>query len=120
MLNKLLKYDLENLYKTLVVFYALAMFFAILTRMFLSIKNSFIIGAIGRICNVAMIIMLISILINNLIKLWVRFRSNFYGDESYLTHTLPVEKKTLYLSKFLSLTITLFTSFLVIGITLFV
>ena len=43
MLKKLLKYDLQNVNKVLVIFYSLSLFFAILTRIFLSIDNSFII-----------------------------------------------------------------------------
>ena len=50
----------------------------------------------------------------------VRFKQNFYGDESYLTHTLPVEKKTLYLSKFMASVITLLISILVIVLSLFI
>ena len=42
MLRKLLKYDLKNTFKLLSVFYVLAIFFAILTRIFLSIENSFV------------------------------------------------------------------------------
>ena len=34
-------------------------------------------------------------------RMWVRFRSNFYGDESYLTHTLPIKREVLYTSKIL-------------------
>ena len=64
--------------------------------------------------------MIFNILINNILRLWHRFKSNFYGDESYLTHTLPIDKKTLYLSKMLSSVITLFTSVLVIAISLFI
>lgn len=120
MLKKLLKYDLENIYKILVVFYGLAIFFAILTRGFLNIENSFMMEIIGKICSGTMIAMIVNILINNIMRLWVRFRSNFYGDESYLTHTLPVEKKTLYLSKFLAFIITLLTSFIIIGVSLFI
>lgn len=120
MLKKLLKYDLENVYKILVVFYCLAIVFAILTRLFLNIENSFMMEIIGRICSGTTIAMIINILINNVMRLWVRFRNNFYGDESYLTHTLPIEKKTLYLSKGLVFIITLFTSFIVIGATLFI
>ncbi len=120
MLKKLLKYDLEYTYKALVVFYILAIFFAVLTRVFLNIDNSFIINIIGRVCSGTTIAMMLNIVINNIMRLWVRFLRNFYGDESYLTHTLPVEKKTLYLSKFLSSIFTLFTSFLVIGLTLFI
>lgn len=120
MLRKLLKYDLENIYKILVVFYTLAIFFAILTRIFLNIENSFIMEIIGKICSGTTIAMIVNILINNLLRIWVRFRNNFYGDESYLTHTLPVKKETLYLSKFLTFIITLFTSFLVLGASLFI
>lgn len=120
MLKKLLKYDLENIYKVLVVFYILAIFFAILTRVFLNIENSFIMNVIGRIASGTTIAMLVNILINNVMRVWARFRNNLYGDESYLTHTLPVEKKTLYQSKFILFIITLLTSFLIIGITLFI
>lgn len=120
MLKKLLKYDLENAYKGLVVFYSLSLFFAMLSRIFLSIENSFIMDIIGKICSGTTISMIFNILINNLIRLWVRFKNNFYGDESYLTHTLPVEKKTLYLSKTLASVITLFSSILVIALSLFI
>ena len=117
MIKKLLKYDLQNIFKLLIVFYNLAIFFAILTRIFLNIENSFIMNIIGKICSGTTIAMIINILINNILRLWVRFKNNFYGDESYLTHTLPVEKKTLYLSKIIASIITLFTSFVVIGLT---
>lgn len=120
MLKKLLKYDLENIFKVLIVFYSLSLFFAILTRIFFTIDNSFIINIIGQITSSTAIAMMISILINNLMRLWSRFKNNFYGDESYLTHTLPIEKKTLYLSKVLTSIITLFTSTLVIIFTLFI
>lgn len=120
MLKKLLKYDLQDIYKVLIIFYGLSLFFGILTRIFLSINNSFIINLIGQICSGAAISMMFSIIINNLMRLWHRFKSNFYGDESYLTHTLPINKNTLYLSKVLSSIITLFTSGVVIIITLFI
>jgi len=98
----------------------LSLFFGILTRIFFSIENSFIMDIIGKICSGTAIAMIFNIVINNLMRLWVRFKNNFYGDESYLTHTLPIDKKTLYLSKFLTSIITLFSSILVIGITLFI
>ena len=120
MLKKLLKYDLQNIFKFLIIFYGLALFFGILTRIFLSIDNSFIMNLIGQICSGACISMMFSILINNLMRLWVRFKQNLYGDESYLIHTLPVDKKVLYLSKFITGIVTFFTSVLVVGITLFI
>ena len=107
MLKKLLKYDLKNVYKVLIVFYILSLFFAILARIFLNIENSFILNVIGKICSGVTISMIANILINNLMRLWVRFKTNLYSDESYLTHTLPVDKKTLYLSKIFSAVLSL-------------
>ena len=75
---------------------------------------------LGQICSGVTISMFINILINNLMRLWIRFKSNFYGDEAYLTHTLPLEKKLLYLSKIFTAIISIFTSMLVIGLTLFI
>ena len=120
MLKKLIKYDLENIFKFLIIFYSLAMFFAIITRIFFSIDNSLIMNILGQITSGATISMLFSIIINNLMRLWLRFKNNFYGDESYLTHTLPIDKKTLYLSKIITSIITLFASILVIALTLFI
>jgi len=120
MLKKLLKYDLKDVYKVLSVFYALSLFFAILSRIFLNIENSFIMKIIGQICSGTTIAMIFNILINNLMRLWVRFKNNFYGDQSYLTHTLPVDKKTLYLSKTLTSIITMFSSIIIICVSLFI
>jgi len=120
MLKKLLKHELKSIYKFLIIFYSLSIFFALLTRIFLGIDNSFIMNIIAKICSGVTISMIVNILINNLMRLWVRFKNNLYGDESYLTHTLPIEKKTLYLSKILSALISVFTSILVIGLTLFI
>ena len=120
MLKKLLKYDLKDMFKLLIIFYSIGIFFSILTRIFLGIENSFIMNIIGQICSGVTISMIFNILINNMMRIWVRFKNNFYNDESYLTHTLPVEKKNLYLSKILATFITVFTSTFVIMIMLFI
>ena len=120
MLSKLIKYELKYIFKFLIIFYSLAVFFGIMTRIFLNIENSAIFTFIGHFCSGVTISMIINILINNLMRLWVRFKSTFYGDESYLTHTLPVTKKTLYLSKILVSIISIFVSILVIILSLFI
>ena len=120
MLKKLLKYDFINIYKGLVIFYGLSLFFSILARLFIGIENSFIMNIIGNICVGVSISMMFNVLINNFIRLWVRFKQNLYGDESYLTHTLPIEKNTLYLSKIITSVVSLFTSVLVIALSLFI
>ena len=117
MLKKLLKYDLQWCFKPLIVFYILAIFFAILTRIVetqFNIEQTLILLILDKICSGVVIAMLIKILINCFMRNWVRFVTNIYKDESYLTHTLPVSKSKLYLSKFLTAVITLFTSFVVI------
>ena len=53
-------------------------------------------------------------------RCWARFTKNIYGDESYLTHTLPIEKKTIFISKYLTSIITMLASTAVILIVLFI
>ena len=120
MLGKLLKYDSKDIYKFMTIFYSLSIFFAILTRIFMSIENSFVCYIIGKICLGTTISMIANIIINNVIRLWVRFKSSLYGDESYLTHTLPISKKTIYLSKTILSIVTMFTSCVVIILSLFI
>lgn len=120
MLNKLLKYDNKHMLKQLSVFYIAMIFTSVLTRIFLNVKNSFFINLLGKIFVSVLICLIISVLINNIIKAWVRFKLNIYGDESYLTHTLPVTKKTLYNSKILSTILLLVVSFIIIIISLFI
>ena len=119
MLRKLLKYELKSIFKFLIIFYVLAIFFSILTRIFFSFENSLMLEILAEIAQGAAISMMCSTLINNIMRLWVRFKSHYYGDESYLTHTLPIEKSTQYLSIFLTTIITLFASFSVIFLALF-
>ena len=119
MLNNLLKYDLKWIYKGVGIFYLLSFVFAVLTRL-LSLSDSTIVIIIGKVCAGITISMLINILINNSMRNWARFITNFYKDESYLTHTLPVTKEKLYLSKVLTALITTLSSILAIAICLFI
>ena len=118
MLKKLLKYDLKWCYKPLLVFYILAIFFSIIVRIVESFEQSLIVLIIDKICCGVVIAMIINILINCFMRNWARFVRNIYKDESYLTHTLPVSKNKIYLSKILTAIITLLTSFIVIIVCL--
>ena len=120
MLGKLLKYDLKWQYKVLIVFYILAIILSILVRLLGLIENSLMFHVIRSILNGAMIAMLINSLINGLIRSWVRFINNIYKDESYLTHTLPVEKRTIYLSKVITAIFSSFTSIVLAIVCLFI
>lgn len=120
MLGKLLKYDLKWVYKVVAVFYILAFIFSIIGRGLSNIENSIVFSVTTQITFGFAISMMVSSLINCLMRLWVRFMRNLYKDESYLTHTLPIEKKTIYLSKVISSIICIFTTTIVIIACLFI
>ncbi len=119
MLKKLLKYEIRNTLKFLMIFYSLSVIFAVITRIFFSFEDSsFIVYFFGQFCQGVTISMMCSALFNNIIRLWARFRQNFYGDESYITHTLPVKKGVLYAAKMISSVVTLCMTMIVAGICL--
>jgi len=120
MLGKILKYDLKWVYKLVVIFYALAFVFSVIGRVFGEIENSLVCDIISKICFGTAISMIVSSLINSLMRLWARFVRNVYKDESYLTHTLPVEKKDIYLSKVITGIICIFTTMIVAVVCLFI
>ncbi len=121
MLKKLLKYEIKNTIKFLVIFYSIAVIFAVITRILFAFEDSsFMVYFFGQFCQGITISMMCSALFNNIIRLWVRFRQNFYGDESYLTHTLPVTKGTLYAAKFINSIVSLLITMVVSGICLFI
>lgn len=120
MLKKLLKYDLKYMYKFLSVFYALTIFFSITTRILFSLKQTTVIYIIGQVSVGCLFAMIANVLINTIMRVWVRYKETLYGDESYLTHTLPVTKKELYLSKLISTMCYVLTSFTVIVLGLFI
>ena len=101
MLSKLLKYDLKYMIKNMTVFYVLAIFFSITTRILFNMNQSVIIIIIGQISVGCMFAMVANILINTMMRSWVRFRDSIYKDEGYLTNTLPVTKNDIYNSKFI-------------------
>lgn len=119
MIKKLLKYDLTYVYKIISIYYILSIIFALLTRIFWNLDTT-LFNILGSICSGVTITLMINVLINTLIRNWARFNINFYKDESYLTHTLPVSKTEHYFSKFITALITMITSTLMIVLTLFI
>ena len=120
MLNKLLKYDLKYMIKNMSIFYILSIFFAITTRILFDIDQSVIIKILGQISVGCMFAMVANILINTMMRSWVRFRDSLYKDESYLTHTLPVTKNDLYNSKLIQTFIFFIIGFIIILMSLFI
>ena len=120
MLNKLLKYDLKYMIKNMSVFYILAIFFGITTRILFSLNQTVIVNIISQISVGCMFAMVTNILINTIMRSWVRFRDSIYKDEAYLTHTLPVTKNAIYNSKFIQTLIFFVIGFIIIVLTLFI
>lgn len=120
MLGKILKYDLKWVYKVVLVFYILSLIFSGIGRIFSEIENSVLFNVIAQVFTGIAISMMINSLINCIMRLWSRFVKNIYKDESYLTHTLPVEKKKIYASKVISAFITVFSTIVFILFCLFI
>lgn len=102
MLKKLIKYDLIWINKFMSIYFLISLIISILTRIMSYFNSSFIGNIVYLILRGCAISCFVSIIINCVIRIWVRFKNNTYKDESYLTHTLPVSKTTLYNSKIIS------------------
>ena len=76
MLGKLLKYDLKWVYKLIGIFYILAFIFSVIGRTFGEIENSLICEIVSQIAFGTAISMMVSGLINCLMRSWVRFTRN--------------------------------------------
>ena len=114
MLGKLVKYDLKWINKLLVIYYLITFTFCILTRIFSNFTDNFFLNIIYLVIRGIAIAGFANVLINCIIRCWARLHANTYKDESYLTHTLPVEKSTLYNSKICSFIISIIITLVVI------
>lgn len=112
MLKNLIKYDLKFIYKQLIIFYLIVLFLAIIARLTDISDTSFIIRFIHRFTEGAVFGFSVGMFINASLRLWAKYKLSMYGDESYLTHTLPITKRTLWTAKFLSSIIVVVTSLL--------
>lgn len=111
MLKKLLKYDLFDLYRRIAVHYALLVGIAVATRIVSAIgSTSVIMTVIEKILQGTTVALTCNAVINALIIPWTNFKHKLYGDQSYLTHTLPVSKAQLIISKFISTVILMLTT----------
>ena len=114
MLKKLMKYDLVWINKFMLIYFTISLIVCTITRISSYFTDSFIGNIIFLILRGCAISCFISCLINCVIRIWIRFKNNTYKDESYLTHTLPISKNTLYNSKIISGIISLLITLIVI------
>lgn len=120
MIKKLVKYDIKNMTKLLVYFYAISIVLAGITRLINLGSNIQIISILGMVFAGFTYSAIANILINTFIHIMRVFISSFYKDESYLTHTLPVTKNQLLISKYISSLIVILSSTIVCFLSLFI
>lgn len=120
MIGKLMKYDLKKMFRILVYIYIISIALAGITRLINIGKDIQAIAIIGYIFSGITYSAIGSIIVNTFVHVLRVFICNFYKDESYLTHTLPVNKNKLLLSKYLSGLIVIFTSVIVCFLSLFI
>lgn len=114
MLGKLIKYDFKSISKTLVPIFIVTLILSVLTRIFGMLADEISVfqypaGLVTALC-VALILGLpfITFIIGIM-----RYYNNLVKDEGYLTHTLPVKKQSLVLSKMITSSIGVLVSLLI-------
>ena len=120
MIKKLLKEDLKKMTKILVYIYCISIVMAVLTKLIGLGNHIQLISILGNVFSAISYSAIASILVNTFIHILRVFINNFYKDESYLTHTLPVTKKQLLVSKYLASLITVVCSVAVSFLCLFI
>ncbi len=121
MLHKLLKYNLHAIYRTVTVFYVITLSCALLGRLFrLGDANNPLIFFLRELFTGAAAGLCFGTVTNNVTRIWEYTNRDFYGDQSYLTHTLPIPRHTLYSAKFFTAVITLFTTTIAIITTILI
>lgn len=119
MLGKLLKYDLRYIYKVLGAYYLISISSVALGALLSKIEHPpYIIDFIEGFLTNAGFGLSIGLMITAFTRTWMRFRQSLYGDESYLTHTLPVSRLQLFTSKFICAIIVLLLSLAVAALVL--
>ena len=105
MLRKLLRYDLKSLFKSVFPLYTYGLIIAIICGVINRINEAsaaWIWSFLGSIVVLAEYAIYIFLIVYPIIVIIKRYVDNMYGDEGYLTHTLPIKKEKILLSKYIS------------------
>ena len=98
MILKLLKHELKSSYRNFAIIYGIVLSLGVLAPMFYNLK-------LERLSIISVVLILISAIpffVVNIVVIVQRFSKNLFGNEGYLTLTLPVKVRTVVLSKILS------------------
>ena len=114
MILKLMKYDFKRMTAIVKWFYPIAIFLAVVSRLLALIENVQLVTIINGIVQGVFYGVIVNILVNTIIHVIRNVIVYFFKDQSYLTHTLPVSKKELFTSKYLSALLFMLLSVVVI------
>jgi hypothetical protein len=120
MTAKLFKYDLKKTTKVLIYMYVISIGVAILARLVSLLDHIQLFFIVTKVLEGTVYAAVVNIMVNTFIHILLNFGKGFYGDESYLTHTLPVGKDKLLLSKYLTALVVIVASVLVCVLSLFI
>jgi len=121
MLSKLLKYDLKKNMSWLWILFVSTIAVAGITRGCKEIGESVAFFKIlGIFFDSVFYSLAVNLILQPFLRSFLNFTKSFYGDPSYLTHTLPVTKNQLLNSKFLTALIEMVLGFLTLVVSLLI
>lgn len=127
MLRKLIKYDFKALSRYLIVIHAMLLIIAVLGRLLFvgrlmsdpgRLSNA---GAIATIIGIIIyVILFMTAVFGTMLMIAICFYKNLYSDEGYLTHTLPVTRGQLLISKTVSGSVWMLLDMMMVILSLFI
>ena len=121
MLNKLLKYDFKNLYKTLLPVYLITLVITILTVILNNLsETSNLFSTLNGLMVLSYVIILMVLLVGTFFLSIRDFYLDFATERGYLINTLPVKKSWVITSKFITSVITMLSSLAVMFISILI
>ena len=120
MIRHLIANDFRKMINILIYIYPFSIFFSLIARLCTLWDPSTLQYLIKNIFISLTFTAIVTILVNTFIQILRVFINNFYKDESYLTHTLPVTKNQLILSKYIASLLVIVISVAVSVLTLII
>lgn len=128
MILKLFKYDFMNIGKKLIPFYIAALVIGVINRILLLTSTISSMGNEDNFMTIfgspllyfAYFIVIIGIFCMTIFVIISRYNSSIYGNEGYLTNTLPLNPSQIIWAKLINFLIWIFISYFIIFVSLFI
>ena len=128
MILKLFKYDFMNIGKKLIPFYIAALVIGVINRILLLTSTISSMGNEDNFMTIfgspllyfAYFIVIIGIFCMTIFVIISRYNSSIYGNEGYLTNTLPLKPYQIIWAKLINFLIWIFISYFIIFVSLFI